>query len=102
MSFVVGLLHLNNDCNFQCPCKGTKMSWSIWAAAQYGDLLAVATKIAARADLVNLEDEYGYTPLHFAAQHGHIPVVEYLIRKGANVNASKCGASPLHRAGMIA
>ena len=29
----------------------------------------------------------GNTPLHQAASHGYINIVEYLYRKGANINA---------------
>ena len=29
----------------------------------------------------------GYTPLIFAAMYGHLPVVEYLLERGANMEA---------------
>ena len=32
-------------------------------------------------------DQNGYTPLMWAAMKGHLPVVEYLLEKGANLNA---------------
>jgi ankyrin repeat protein len=38
------------------------------------------------ADL-EAKDNYGITALHFAAGNGHVDVVGYLIRKGANVEA---------------
>ena len=39
-----------------------------------------------RAD-VTAKDEHGYTPLHLASGNGHLPVVEHLVKKGANMEA---------------
>jgi ankyrin repeat protein len=36
---------------------------------------------------VNARDDFGLTPLHAAAQEGHMEVAELLIAKGADVNA---------------
>ena len=36
---------------------------------------------------VNTEDEFGFTPLHFAAWVGHKEIVELLIENGSDVNA---------------
>jgi len=37
------------------------------------------------------------TPLYFACQEGHLPVVTFLINKGANLEASEIdGSRPLH------
>ena len=32
-------------------------------------------------------DQYGTTPLIYAAYNGHLPVVEYLVEKGADLEA---------------
>ena len=39
-------------------------------------------------------------PLHFACQNGHLPIIEYLISKGANINATDeyWKKTPLHYA----
>ena len=37
---------------------------------------------------MNAKDENSWTPLHFAARHGHKEIVELLIAKGAEVNAT--------------
>ena len=31
--------------------------------------------------------QFGWTPLLFAAENGHLPVIEYLLERGANVQA---------------
>lgn len=45
-------------------------------------------------------DEDGWTPLHYASQEGHLPVVEYLLEKGCNAGAeaSDNRTTPLHLA----
>ena len=42
-------------------------------------------------------DEYGRTPLHWAAEYGHLEIVKVLIENKANVNeADNNGRAPLH------
>ena len=36
---------------------------------------------------LNMPDAWGYTPLHYAAVRGDNPLIEYLVSKGADVNA---------------
>ena len=57
-------------------------------------------RIEANKSLINKFDPYGYSPLHYAAQHNHLKIVNYLLINGAKVNANSCGATPLHRAGL--
>lgn len=48
---------------------------------------------------VNASDIHGCTPLHAAAAHGHVQVIEVLVAHGAKVNVGNiCGATPLHYA----
>jgi len=42
-----------------------------------------------------------YTPLHYAAKHGHVEIARLLIEKGADVNALGClDKTPLHYAAL--
>jgi len=36
---------------------------------------------------INVKDNDGSTPLHLAAQYGHLSVVEYLVNQKADINA---------------
>lgn len=47
-------------------------------------------------------DRYGYTPLHLAAQSGHVNVVRALLRHGSSVEASDGdGYTALHDAAGV-
>jgi NF-kappa-B inhibitor-like protein 2 len=37
-------------------------------------------------DDLNLQDNHGWTPLHEAANHGHMDIVRYLLDCKANIN----------------
>jgi ankyrin repeat protein len=55
-------------------------------AALKGDLAKVKELIAKDLSLANAKGRNEKAPLHWAAQGGHVDVVQYLIAKGANVN----------------
>ncbi|XP_012143193.1 acyl-CoA-binding domain-containing protein 6 [Megachile rotundata] len=49
--------------------------------------------------LVNSMDTEGLLPIHWAADRGHLGIIEQLIKKGANINSQdEDGQSPLHYA----
>ena len=70
---------------------------SLFTAAEWGrvDLVEKALGRGTKAEAV---DAGGYTALHYAAQRNHAAVCTLLLRRGADVNARQCGATPLHRA----
>jgi len=77
----------------------------IHGAVKRGDLIRVQELLKKEPGLVNtsvLETTSGWTPLHAAAQEGHKEIVDFLLSKGAAVNAETghCfpGITPLHAA----
>jgi hypothetical protein len=59
---------------------------------------ALQTWLEAGQD-VDQEDAFGFTLLHYAAEHGNVDVVRWLLSQGANVNAQTAyGYTPLHYA----
>ena len=73
---------------------------ALWAAARAGDKAGVERALAAGVP-VDAGTRYQQTALMFAAQGGHLDVVELLIAKGANVNQkdSFYGMTPMMAAG---
>jgi ankyrin repeat protein len=71
----------------------------IHQAARAGDLAKVKSLLATDRGLLNSRDQRGFTPLHSAISKGREPVVSYLIRRGADVDArNKNGLSPVFQA----
>jgi ankyrin repeat protein len=72
------------------------MANALCAAAYRGDLDIVDFLLEKGAD-VHSADQYGYTPLHLAAEGMHIEVINSLLRSGANMHAqTKDGNTFLH------
>ncbi len=55
-------------------------------AAGRGDLEAVRKLVEEDRALANVTGDGGWTPLHLAAQHGHLEVARLLLDHGANVH----------------
>lgn len=67
-------------------------------AIRSGNLNSVKALIDQGAD-VNMQDNIGFPPLGIAIMCDHADIVEFLIRKGANVNMvnqQRAGKTPLH------
>ncbi|QOJ78899.1 ankyrin repeat domain-containing protein [Infirmifilum lucidum] len=64
-------------------------------AAARGDYGKVKELLDRGAD-VNTRDKYGWTPLHYAADGGHLEVARLLLDRGADVNTrDNDGRTPL-------
>ena len=87
------------DCVDSCPCKGIIITSSVFTASEQNDINSLSKRVLQDPSVVHKRDDFGYTPLHFAAQHNNITIMNVLIDQNADVNASDCGATPLHRAG---
>lgn len=69
----------------------------IFDALKANDLTKVKALVEKNASLVNLKDEAGNTTLHIAAITGSVPIAEYLLSKGADINAVNTQLNtPLH------
>ena len=68
----------------------TGLAGPIHDAVKNGNIDEVQWQLDAGVD-VNEENSNGLTPLHYAASAGHNDIVELLIERGANVNATDSG-----------
>ncbi|CAI4225715.1 unnamed protein product [Auanema sp. JU1783] len=65
-------------------------------AAEEGDLEKVASFLKLNPTMINAFDEDGYTALHRAAYNNHIPVIDFLLKQGADAEArTNDGWTPL-------
>lgn len=60
-------------------------SLSIHQLAAQGEMMFLASRIEQEA-VINVQDEEGFTPLMWAAAHGQIAVVEFLLQSGADAH----------------
>ncbi|KAH6842243.1 ankyrin repeat-containing domain protein [Chaetomium sp. MPI-CAGE-AT-0009] len=77
------------EVNLGYPCK----SRALHLAARSGDLNSVQFLIAAGASVDEVTEEWE-TPLWLACLYGHLDVVEWLVKKGANVNYARSISQP--------
>ena len=71
-------------------------------AAKSGDLASIRMLLELDATLIGARDKDGSTPLHCAVWKGHQAAVEFMLERGADVNAQNqndhWGTTPLHAA----
>lgn len=60
----------------------------IWEAAAIGNLEAMDKVMKKKGGLasINAPNDEGLSPIHIAAEHGHVALVEYLLENGAHCN----------------
>ena len=85
---------------FVLSLNGYVLAENLLDAANEGNLQKV-TRMVEDGSNVNITNDMGVTPLHFAAVRGHKEVAEFLISKGADVNSqTEFGQTPLFWAAM--
>ena len=87
MSFVISSMCPLSVHGKGCPCRQLTTNASIFTAAELGSLQRVNYLLATgRTKFPNVRDAYGYTALHYAAQHDRVEVVKCLLDRGANAD----------------
>lgn len=67
-------------------------------ASEYGHIELVKFLLESGADL-NMVDDDGWTPLHYASRHGNFEIIELLLDLGADINIkNEKGYTALHYA----
>lgn len=82
---------------FIASLSSTAYTDQIHDAAKNGDLEKMKVLLSSNPDLLNSQDDFGATPLHWAGIRGQVKISMYLIKNGADVNIKENhGAPPLH------
>lgn len=74
---------------------------NVTQAASRGDLAALRRLVGEDRALANVTGDGGWTPLHLAAQGGHLELARFLLESGANVHLRSSNPlenQPLHAA----
>lgn len=67
------------------------------AAIRLGELPPLQTLLDASPALLHIGDQHGNQPIHWAVMTRRIPVIDELLRRGADINAKRFdGARPIH------
>ncbi|HZS45641.1 MAG TPA: ankyrin repeat domain-containing protein [Blastocatellia bacterium] len=69
------------------PLTAIVQTESIHAAVSSGDLFRVRKIIEANPKMAKAKDDYSRTPLHIAAEKGNLAIADYLLGKGADIDA---------------
>lgn len=82
------------DVNYQSLSRVAPRVTPLHILAHY-DLLSLIQDLPSRTNF-NKQDQWGFTPLHYAVSKGNVRTVQMLIERGANVLVkSKNGSTPL-------
>jgi len=72
---------------------------NIYIAAQMGNAARITKILEKKPELVNTLNRAGFTPLHYAANGGHVDAAKVLLAHGADVEAERSGGfTPFHDA----
>ncbi|KAK5643951.1 hypothetical protein RI129_007796 [Pyrocoelia pectoralis] len=84
----------------QIACASEKRGHHIYHTSLKDDITDIRAQIATDHKF-HIPDEYGFTPLHFAAFYGQSHIIQALMEENVNVNTSdKSGKTPLHWAAV--
>ena len=68
---------------------------NIFKACEEGKLTSVQWLIEKEKVNKNKKDEFGYTPLKYACEYGHLSIAQYLLSKGANIKIKDLNGNSL-------
>lgn len=73
----------------------TSHAQDVHEAARKGDLASLELLCEATPGFLDMANADGYTPLMLSAYHGHVDVVSYLVKNGANVDGESKYGTPV-------
>lgn len=93
----------DGDHGRSCPCKRLPLCLSSFTAAELGDVNSLQRRVEHQRERHSkpawrATDSAGNTPLHLAAQHGHVAATAFLLQGDYRCDVNAGSATPLHRA----
>jgi len=84
------------------PALAEEVASDFWTVLRKGNIAEIEKQIAGGVDVNSRDEEFGVTPLCWAALLGQTETVKLLIQKGAKVDGrNNDGATPLHAASFL-
>jgi Ankyrin repeats (3 copies) len=93
----------DDDHGRSCPCRRLPLCLSSFTAAELGDVNSLQRRVKQQRERHKhqdwrVTDNAGNTPLHLAAQHGHVAATSFLLQGEDCCDVNAGSATPLHRA----
>jgi len=78
------LLHALKEMGIQISAPDSKGLTPLHHAAKRGSLEEMGLLLEFCKEQINVQDEQGRAPLHYAVKRRHIPIIQFLLQKGAS------------------
>ena len=84
---IFGLSDESESLNYLTEFKGHSLDESnFFKAVKNNDSIIIKSMIESKSIDLNIQNEFGETPLYIASEEGHIDIVKLLLNKGVNLN----------------
>jgi integrin-linked kinase len=87
--------HFEEDFKFVSRLRPEATSEDIYAACRDGDEMFCKEWCMSPDHDLNITDQHGFTPMHYATIHGHTGIIDVFINRGARIDIINMGGDTL-------